>query len=110
MEEWCYVFDDKENTVDDFIIKWMMIIKILISQNKKTQVTLDITKTTVFSITKITKIISFISSNKKQLKEATTKIKILTSTEKQEKVIKNALFLSPVRICEFEIIKNVVDV
>jgi len=110
MDEWCYIFNDNDNTVDDFIFQWKIIMEILIRQQMKTIIIMDVSKTNIFSITKIMKIIGFISSNKKRLKETSKKIQILTSNDTQELAIKNALLLSPVRICEFEILKNVVDV
>ena len=107
---WSYVFDDKENTIDNFLFVWKVNIDIFISRGEKTVVTMDITKTNLFSVTKIMKIIGFISANKRKLKMTSEKIKILTSTDKQVKMIENALSLSPVRICEFEILKNMEQV
>ena len=109
-KSWTYIFDDKDNTIDNFLFLWKANIEILITNNEKMIVIMDITNTNIFSMTKIMKIISFISFNKRKLKLTNEKIQILTSTEKQVKMIQNALSLSPIRICEFEILKNVAEV
>ena len=109
-KSWTYVFNDKDNTVDNFLFLWRTNIEILIPKNEKMIVIMDITDTSIFSMTKIMKIISFISFNKRKLKLTSEKIQILTSSEKQVNIIQNALSLSPVRICEFEIFKNVAEV
>ena len=106
-KEWLYVFDDKENTIDNFLIMWKVNMEILIAKQEKIVIIMDVSKANIFSMTKIMKIIGFISSNKRKLTASSDKIQILTSTDKQVRMIKNALALSPVRICEFEILKNV---
>jgi hypothetical protein len=108
--EWQYTFDDTENTIDKFILIWKTNIEILKANQQKTVVVMDITKTNMFSVSKILKIISFISSNRRKLSETTDKVRIVVATSKQERNIKTALGISPVRICEFEIIKNIADV
>jgi transcription antitermination factor NusA-like protein len=109
-KSWTYIFDDKDNTIDNFLFLWKANIEILITNNEKMIVIMDITNTNIFSMTKIMKIISFISFNKRKLKLTNEKIQILTSSENQVRMIQNALSLSPVRICEFEILKNVAEV
>ena len=106
-KEWLYVFDDKENTIDNFLLMWKVHIEILIAEQKKITIVMDVSKTNIFSMSKIIRIIGFISSNKRKLKASSEKIQILTSTDSQVRMIQNALSLSPVRICEFEILKNV---
>ena len=104
-KEWLYVFDDKENTIDNFLVMWKVNMEILIAKQEKVVIIMDVSKANIFSMTKIMKIIGFISSNKRKLTASSDKIQILTSTDKQVRMIKNALSLSPVRICEFEILK-----
>lgn len=108
--EWQYIFDDTENTVDRFILIWKTNIEILKAGKQKTVVIMDVTKTNMFSVNKILKIISFISSNRRKLSDTTDKVRIIVASSRQERNIKTALGISPVRICEFEIIKNVADV
>jgi len=110
MMEWRYVFDDEDNTIDSFLILWKANIEILIANREKIIIVMDTTRANLFSIQKIMKIISFISSNKRKLSETTEKVQIIAATDKQVRSIKSAMGLSPVRICEFEIIKNVADV
>ena len=108
--KWVYVFDDEENTIDNFLLMWKVNIEMLIAKKERCVIVMDVSNTNIFSMSKIMKIIGFISSNKRKLKECSEKIQILTSTDRQVKMIQSALSLSPVRICEFDILKNVNDV
>ena len=108
--EWRYVFDDREATVESFIVSWRANMEALQERGEKAVVVMDITETKVFTVQKAMKLVAFICSHRRKLSSVTEKVSIIVSTDKQRRGIKTALGMCPARICEFEVIKNVADV
>ena len=100
--EWIFKFTDKPGVVVECLSRWKGILSC--EHEGKYTVVFDMTETTRFGIRNLLQISGFVALNKKKIKAQTDKVRIVTSTREQERVLKSGLRMTP-HLVDFEVIK-----
>ena len=100
--EWTHKFTDKPGGVVECLSSWKSILSC--EHGEKYTVVFDMTETTRFGLRNLLQISGFVALNKKKIKAQTDKVRIITSSWEQERVLKSGLRMTP-HLVDFEIIK-----
>jgi len=100
--EWTFKFTDKPGVVVECLSDWKSVLGC--EHRNKYTVVFDMTETSKFGIRNLLQISGFIALNRKKIKAQTDKVKIITNSPEQERVLKSGLRMTP-HLVDFEVIK-----
>jgi len=100
--EWNFVLNDDIKCIPTFITTWKSYLDEWSNNAVKVKINLDLRNAMNLTLRRLMMIVIFIGRNKNKITNTTEKISIIASSERQQKLIKSGIRLSP-KTCPIEI-------